>query len=493
VLRALRSALASRLTPWLLLVLTLAGGGAFSLRTVWREVPSPEVVELAGRVQARGREYGRGLALIASGSAVVGKDLLVSATDRMALVVEECRQTPGCDIGFVIGELSAVLDEQRIAIAAARDASGPDGIAPNAVPVLRTHHSPFPAALPEVTRAASLLRGSDLEVLVGYNRRVKRALNDWLTWNRPRLVETYENYVFLRQETAPIYEKADLPEALLFALMAQEASGKVHAYSSAGAAGPLQFMPETGMRYGLGRVDGFDLRLDPVASTRASAKYLTDQLSRFGGDLEMALAAYNGGESRVADLRRKLKGVGFWDPDVYRAIPGETRSYVPAVLAAAWIFLHAEEYDLGLPEAEVGTTEIMLAEDVSIGELTICLSTKENPRGWFRTLRNLNPRLKGNARVPAGERIRLPSMLVPVYVERCVGDAPLLARAREMHDAAYGKANLAEYPVKEGDTLRSIASEIGCASLLRLAGMNGIKGPDYEVRAGQRLTVPECS
>ena len=174
-------------------------------------------------------------------------------------------------------------------------------------------------------------------------------------------------------------------------------------------------------------------------------------------------------------------------------MPGETRHYVPAVLAAAWIFLHAEDYDLVPPEVEVGTTEIVLAEDVSIGELSICLSTRQSARGWFRTLRNLNPRLKGNARIPAGERVRLPSMLVPLYVERCVGDAPLLAQARELHDAAYGKAKLAEYPVKEGDTLHSIASEIGCASLRRLAGMNGIKGPDYEVRAGQRLAVPECS
>ncbi len=491
--RALRSALASHLTPWLLLALTLAGGGAIGLRTVWWEIPSPEVAQLAGRIQARGREYGRGLALIASGSAVVGKDLLVAATDRMALAVEECARTSGCDIGLVVGALSAAFDEQRIVIAATADAREPDDAAPNAVPVLHTHQSPFPAVLPEMTRAVSLLRGTDLDVLVGYNRQVKRALNDWLTWNRPQLVETYENYVFLRQETAPIYKKADLPEALLFALMAQEAGGKVHAYSSAGAVGPLQFMPATGMRYGLGRVDGFDLRLDPVASTRASAEYLTDQLSRFSGDLEKALAAYNGGESRVADLHRKLEGASFWDPVLHRAIPKETRNYVPAVLAAAWIFLHAEDYDLVLPEAEVGTTEIVLAEDVSVGELTICLSTRQNPRGWFRTLRNLNPRLKGNARVPAGERIRLPSMLVPIYVERCVGDAPMLAGARELHDAAYGKAALAVYPVKEGDTLLSIASDVGCASVRRLAGMNGIRGPDYEVRVGQRLTVPECS
>jgi len=234
--------------------------------------------------------------------------------------------------------------------------------------------------------------------------------------------------------------------------MAQETGGKVHAYSSAGAAGPLQFMPATARRYGLGRVSGFDMRLDPVASTKASAVYLTALLRRFGNDLPKALAAYNVGESRLATLHRQLAGVSFWDAKLSEAVPIETRNYVPGVLAAAWIFLHAADYGLVSSGVEVGTTTIALREPVSIGELTVCLGPMQNRSGWFRTLRNLNPRMSGNERIDAGEKLRMPSMLVASYVEHCAGDSPLLARARELHDATDEKTGRFDYPLPEGDT-----------------------------------------
>jgi membrane-bound lytic murein transglycosylase D len=493
MLRALRSAVRSRVTPWLLLVLTLSGIGAVGVHSLVQAAPSPALLDLSSKVHARGLEYGRGLELIASGDDVLGRDLLVSATDRMIGIVEECVKTPGCDVVLIMRTLSAVLDDRQMALTAAEHAKPPVARPRNAVPVRTMDPSPVRPVIADMSRAVALLRGVDLEALVKYNRAVKAALNDWLTWNRPQLVDAYENYVFLREETAPIYEKADLPEALLFALMAQETGVKVHAYSRAGAAGPLQFMPKTGVRYGLTNVGTFDMRLDPVASTRASAQYLEDQLKRLSDDLEKALAAYNGGESRVGNLHRKLKGASFWDPALYFSIPTETREYVPGVLAAAWIFLHQEQYGLRPPVEEAGATEIVLGADVSIGELTICLGTEGNPRGWFRTLRNLNPRRKGDQRIAAGEKMRLPSMLVPRYVQECVGDAPLLARARVLHDASYGKADVTEYPVKDGDTLDTIADAIGCATVRRLAGMNGIKGPSYDLRVGQRLTVPSCS
>jgi hypothetical protein len=38
----------------------------------------------------------------------------------------------------------------------------------------------------------------------------------------------------------------------------------------------------------------------------------------------------------------------------------------------------------------------------------------------------------------AGTSFRMPSMLVPLYVEQCAGEAPLLARARDLHEARDG-------------------------------------------------------
>jgi membrane-bound lytic murein transglycosylase D len=126
---------------------------------------------------------------------------------------------------------------------------------------------------------------------------------------------------------------------------------------------------------------------------------------------------------------------------------------VPGVLAAAWIFMHAPDFGLvASPDVEFGTTTITLREPISLGELTICLGTEHNRSGWFRTLRNLNPRLSGNGRIDAGEQVRMPSMLVPSYVENCAGDAPLLARARELHDAMSAKQARLEYALQERDT-----------------------------------------
>ena len=492
----LKAIVTSRAIPWALLAIMLVATGAFARHTAQRpEPPDPELEELSAKIYARGWEYGKGLELIVSGDPIMGRNLLVSATNRMRIVAERCMRTDGCDMELVLDALSLVLEEQRAALVnvkAARTAKDPH--TPETAEV-HTHVAAQGSVppLPEMDRAVSLLRGIDLRELITLNGPVKSALNDWLTWNRPMLATAYKNYLFLREETARIYEKAALPEALLFALMTQETGAKVHAYSKAGAAGPLQFMPRTGMRYGLIRVGGFDMRLDPVASTKASAEFLNNHLAKFNNELEKALAAYNGGETRLTKLHRKLDGASFWDPRLYYSVPAETRDYVPGVLAAAWIYLHPEEYGLAVPGLEVGTTTIVLKEDVSIGELTICLGQEQNRSGWFRILRNLNPRLRGNARIEAGETMRLPSMLVPTYVEHCAGDSPQLARARELHDAAYEEQlQLRQYTVKKGDTLAAIAGRLDCASIKKLAGMNGIEGPSYEIHAGQRLSVPGC-
>jgi membrane-bound lytic murein transglycosylase D len=338
------------------------------------------------------------------------------------------------------------------------------------------------------------LDGADLCDVIQRNEPVAAALNDWLTWNRPALMEAYENYQFLRPKIWPIYEEARLPEALLFAILAKESGGKVHAYSRAGAAGPLQFMPRTGRRYGLGTQHGFDLRLDPVAATRASAAYLNDQLRLLKGDLAMVLAAYNGGESRLLRLQRKHDGAGFWDAPIRYALPKETRDYVPAVLAAALIFSHPEEYGVRFPSYENSISTVVLEHDASLGELAICLGPASDSEGWFRTLRNLNPRLDPEARVPARTSIEMPSVLVPVYAEQC-GDAGALAElARELHDAGYpARPEVIRYTVRRGDTLTAIATRFDCESVRTLAEVNRLRGPSYELRVGQRLNIPRCS
>lgn len=84
----------------------------------------------------------------------------------------------------------------------------------------------------------------------------------------------------------------DLSPALLEALVWQESRWRANAVSPAGARGLAQLMPGTARDLG---VDPDD----PFANLEGGARYLREQLDRFDGDLELALAAYNAGPGRV--------------------------------------------------------------------------------------------------------------------------------------------------------------------------------------------------
>src|SRR5690606_9276295 len=137
-----------------------------------------------------------------------------------------------------------------------------------------------------------------------------------------------------------------------------------------GAVGPLQFMPATGRRFGLGPdATGFDTRYDPQQSADAAASYLSERFAEFGNEVEKWLAAYNGGEGRARRIHDASGGRQFWDADVYNQFPAETRDYVPMVIAAAWLYLHPKEYGLSFPKVDVRPTHFVLARPASIYEL----------------------------------------------------------------------------------------------------------------------------
>jgi soluble lytic murein transglycosylase-like protein len=111
------------------------------------------------------------------------------------------------------------------------------------------------------------------------------------------------------QELAARY---DLSPALIEAVVWQESRWHPQAVSPVGARGLAQLMPGTAQTLGVNPDD-------PMANLEGGARYLREQLDRFGGDLEKALAAYNAGPGRVA----QAGGV----PRIR-----ETQTYVSAVL-----------------------------------------------------------------------------------------------------------------------------------------------------------------
>src|SRR3546814_20945241 len=87
--------------------------------------------------------------------------------------------------------------------------------------------------------------------MVQYNPAVQAGIRRWLTDMRPSRMDSYDNYEYLRETMWPSFERACLPEALMFGIMAKESNGQPHATSSAGPAGPMPFVSAPAKPIGL--------------------------------------------------------------------------------------------------------------------------------------------------------------------------------------------------------------------------------------------------
>jgi len=118
-------------------------------------------------------------------------------------------------------------------------------------------------------------------------------------------------------ELDAIFEAAgrqyNLSPDLLKAVAKVESNFRTEATSPAGAVGIMQLMPGTASHLGV------DDPFNPAQSIFGGARYLRENLDRFDGDIELALAAYNAGWPAV-------KRHGGIPP--FR----ETQAYVPRVL-----------------------------------------------------------------------------------------------------------------------------------------------------------------
>ncbi|MBC5811047.1 MAG: lytic transglycosylase domain-containing protein [Candidatus Eremiobacteraeota bacterium] len=84
-----------------------------------------------------------------------------------------------------------------------------------------------------------------------------------------------------------------LDPLLVRAVIEVESNGNPAAVSPAGAQGLMQLMPATSRTYGV--ADPFD----PAQNVRGGMSLLRDLLERFGGNVRLALAAYNAGPGAV--------------------------------------------------------------------------------------------------------------------------------------------------------------------------------------------------
>jgi len=136
-----------------------------------------------------------------------------------------------------------------------------------------------------------------------------------------------------------VSEKYELEPELIWAVIREESHFRPDAVSSAGALGLMQIMPPTGKdiaaRLGLSITE--DDLLNPEISVRFGSFYVRSMLNMFEGDIDKALAAYNGGAGNVK--KWMTSSIGTLDEDFPTAIAfRETQEYITKVRNSYYIY-----------------------------------------------------------------------------------------------------------------------------------------------------------
>lgn len=138
-------------------------------------------------------------------------------------------------------------------------------------------------------------------------------------------------------------DKYNLPMELKY-LPIIESALNPNARSRANAVGMWQFMYGTGKIYKLEIGTFLDERRDPVKLTEAAVRYLSD-LYKIYKNWHLVIAAYNCGPGNVNKAIRRAGGTrDYWT--IYYKLPRETRGYVPAFIAAAYVMNHYQAHNL---------------------------------------------------------------------------------------------------------------------------------------------------
>lgn len=296
--------------------------------------------------------------------------------------------------------------------------------------------------------------------------------------------------------TKGVFRSYGLPEELAY-LALVESGYNTKARSHAGAAGAWQFMPYTGMKFGLSRDKWQDERNDIYQATHAAAQYLRVLHDRFG-DWPTAIGAYNSGEGKMS---RALEAAGertFFGLlrkndrlDEETRLRPETCQYVPRFLAMTAIMENLGE--LGFRPINPGSAPVVAKVTVaprtslkglaSASGLTWAEFQEYNPH----YLRNVSHDSRTtHAYVPVDAYARAQAFARNPGTTRVLvaGDTARPAVRRTSGSPSF-------YVLRSGDTMSAVARAHG-VSVADLLAANGIRDA-HKVHAGQKLRIPGTS
>ena len=317
----------------------------------------------------------------------------------------------------------------------------------------------------------------------------------------PLLEETIINYLENRQATYlelysksdyffPIFENAlqkyNVPLELKYIPVIESALNP-RAKSRVGATGLWQFMFNTAKDLDLKVNSYVDERMDPIKSSEAAAKYLSELYTRFN-DWNLAIAAYNYGPGNI---RRAIKASGysnFWNLRGY--LPKETANYVPSFIATLYLFEFAHKHEIKMKSKQM---KLALTDSIPIKKMVSFSHIADKIGVPTDTLNFLNPSYIHSI-IPNVKNkqyyLTLPQAYTDVFIEKeaeiyNMADLDYNSREKPLPQL-YELNSRTVYRVVNGDFLGKIARNYG-VRVSDIKKWNKLK--DDKLKIGKRLII----
>lgn len=343
------------------------------------------------------------------------------------------------------------------------------------------------------------------------------------------LLHAFQRAGRYRQMIERVMSEEGVPHDLIYLAVAESGfqPRAVNARSRAG--GMWQFMPYG--NYGLVRNSYVDERFDPEKSTRAYARYMKYIYGQLG-DWYLSMAGYDWGTGNIQRAVEKTGYADFWELYRRNNLPGETKNYVPEILAAIIIANHPTQYGFD----EITLDPPVLTDTVTINYSADLRLVSDIVGAPVDELVALNPSLLRMVTPPDTEfDLHLPAGTAALFEEKIAAipesrrnswryhkvkpddtlaavahtysvSVSALAAANKLDDtarldgvealvvpvapAAAPSAHTVFYTTRRGDTLVSVADRFGI-SLTQLRRWNKLPSTGIKIDTGRRLHVAE--
>jgi LysM repeat protein len=311
----------------------------------------------------------------------------------------------------------------------------------------------------EIVVSGVKLKNTTFDIPVHVNSAVEGWVGYFTGRGRPFFERYLERSEYFIPYIEPLLRQNGMPTDLVYLAMIESGFNNL-ARSRAKAVGPWQFMSATGKRYGLMVNWWVDERRDIRKSTLAAVEYLRDLYNMFSS-WELASAAYNAGEGKVARAVQRYGSRDFWTISRHKYLKSETRNYVPKMIAAAFIAKNREQFGFKAARARPADDEAIAGD----GEIVKVIKTDKplEDKGGERVA-DLEDE-EGN-RAPSEELEDAAQDLATA--ERVAylpeGTGPMAKPAPTPHiskDGVVGGAELAEFDLKSPADLLKVARAAG--------------------------------